>query len=54
MEKMVEIMCTKEQLETIKTALRLEYERNYGHDPDVVNLLKSALEAAGNWKTRPG
>ena len=42
---MYEIKCTGEQWSTIKTALRLEIERNYGKSPEVVDMLESALSA---------
>ena len=51
MEKMVEIVCTMEQLETIKTALMLESER-YHENTNENKLLKSAREAVNNWKWR--
>ena len=50
MKKMVKITCTMEQLATIKTALKLEYERNYGQSTGAEKLIKSALEAVNAWK----
>lgn len=40
----MEIKCTRRQLETIRAALTLEYERNYGRDTEAQALLKDALE----------
>lgn len=51
MEKMVEIVCTMEQLLTIKTALLMERERNRDK-PYESELIESAREAVSNWKWR--
>ena len=39
------IKCTKEELQTIYTALRLELERNWGKDAEVVKRLQDAIES---------
>lgn len=41
----MKIECTREQWNTIYTALRLERERNWGGDEDIVSALTSAIEA---------
>lgn len=41
----VKIECTKQQWNTIYTALLLERERNWGKDEDVVSALSDALKA---------
>ena len=61
MEKIVEIVCTMEQLETIKTALKMERERNAAecfarrknpNETKTGKYLASAMEAVNNWKWR--
>ena len=61
MEKMVEIVCTMEQLETIKTALKFERERNAAecfarrknpNETKAGKCIASAMEAVNNWKWR--
>lgn len=61
MEKMVEIVCTMEQLETIKTALKFERERNAAEcfarrknpgETKAGKCIASAMEAVNNWKWR--
>ena len=42
---MITINCTEEVYNTIYTSLRLELEKNWGKDEDVVKLLKTAIEA---------
>lgn len=45
---MIKIICTDEQWRTIYTALRMEYERNYGAGTDAERLLKDAIEVVSN------
>ena len=61
MEKMVEIVCTMEQLETIKTALKYERERNAAEcfarrknpgETKAGKCIASAMEAVNDWKWR--
>ena len=47
---MKNIKCTEEQINTIYTAVRLEYLRNYGKDPKVEKILKEAMEVIRNAK----
>lgn len=44
------INCTREELTTIYTALRLELERNWGKDADIVKQLQDAIEAVRSAK----
>lgn len=46
----MKIECTREELTTIYTALRLELERNYGKDAEVVKQLQDAIEAVRSAK----
>ena len=46
----MKIECTQEELNTIYTALRLELERNWGKDAEVVKLLQDAIEAVRSAK----
>lgn len=39
------IKCTDAEWNTIYTALRIELERNYGGDEEIVKQLQSAAEA---------
>lgn len=41
----MKIECTQEQRNTIYTALRLELERNWGKDEDIVKQLQDAIKA---------
>lgn len=43
------IKVNEEQLCTIKTALMLELERNYGKDDNVTELINEALTAVNNF-----
>lgn len=42
------IKCTQEERNTIYTALRLELERNWGKDAEVVRLLQDAIKAVSS------
>lgn len=43
---------SQRDLETAYTALRLELQRNWGGDPEIVSQIKAALDAIG--KILPG
>ena len=47
---MVTVKLSEVQWNTVYTALRLERERNWGKDPDVLAELESAIIAVKNWK----
>ena len=51
-KKMVRLVLTLEQFETIKTAVNLEYEKNYNTGADAERLLRDAKNALEQWKAK--
>ena len=52
--KSITITCSESELNTIYSALRIELERNWGGDPDVVEQLKDAMKAVQSAKMNKG
>ena len=46
----MKIECTREEVNTIYTALRLELERNWGKDEKIVKALEAAIAAVRSAK----